>query len=76
MADIKTPLTTADIVSSDATKATMRYDTGFNNSGTGRHEVLQYIRRPDDTEGMYVIMRGLTAAKTAAIVMILNAPEA
>jgi len=71
----KTPLTTADIVSSDATKATVRYDTGFNNSGTSQHEVLQRIRRPDGTEGMYVIMRGLSAAKTAAIVMILNAPE-
>ena len=71
----KTPLTTADIVSGDATKATMRYSTGFGNSGTSQHEVLQYVRRPDGIEGMYVIMRGLSAAKTAAIVMILNAAE-
>lgn len=53
----------------------VRYCTGWNCSGTGQHEILQVTRHPDGTEDTHVIMRGMSQAKAAAIVMILNAPE-
>jgi hypothetical protein len=71
----KLSLTVADIVPPEATLAEVRYDVGHNCTGTGHFEVMQLIRRPDGSEGQFVIMRGLSRAKTEAIVMILNAPE-
>jgi hypothetical protein len=71
----ETPFVVAEIVSSDATSAAIRYGTGFNCSGTGHDEVLQHVRHPDGREYTYVIMRGLSRAKAAAVAMILNAPE-
>lgn len=69
------PFVVAEIVSGDQTGATVRYGTGFNCSGTGQNEVLQHVRHPDGAERTYVIMRGLSIAKAAAVAMILNAPE-
>jgi len=72
----KTPFVLADIVPSDKTGAVITYTTGFNCSGTSHSEVLQRVRHPDGEKHTYVIMRGMSAAKAAAIAMILNAPEA
>ena len=71
----KTPLILADIAAPESTLAVSRYDVGHNCSGTSQFEVVQMVLRPDGTEGSYVIMRGLSRAKTEAVVMILNAPE-
>lgn len=70
-----TPFVLAEIVDPDVTASVIRYGTGHNCSGTGQHEVLQHVARPDGTEDTYVIMRGVSKAKAAAIAMILNAPE-
>jgi hypothetical protein len=69
------PFVVAEIVSPEATDATIRYGTGFNNSGTDQHEVLQRVRHPDGAENLYVIMRGISRTKAAAIAMILNADD-
>jgi len=72
----ETPFVVAEIVPSNPDGgAVVRYGTGFNCSGTNHHEVLQHVRHPDGKEHTYVIMRGLSRAKAAAIAMILNAPE-
>lgn len=53
-----------------------RYTTGRNLSGTSEHEVARKVVRPGCLHEEYeVIIRGLSRAKTEAIVMILNAPE-
>ena len=53
-----------------------RYATGRNLSGTHENEVVRTVVRPGRLESEYeVIIRGLSRAKTEAIVMILNAPE-
>jgi hypothetical protein len=69
------PFTEADIIDPAATKCTATYVIGFNTSGTSQHEVIQVVNRPDGSTGHYVIMRGVSSAKAAAIVLILNAPE-
>jgi hypothetical protein len=71
-----TPFVLAEIVAPAATGATITYTQGWNCSGTNDHEVMQVVRHPDGAENRYVIMRGLSSAKAAAIVLILNAPEA
>jgi hypothetical protein len=65
----------AEIVDPAATGASVTYTTGFNCSGTEAHEVMQVVRHPDGAENRYVIMRGLSRTKAAAIVLILNSPE-
>jgi hypothetical protein len=72
----QTPFVLAEIADPAATGASVRYSQGWNCSGTDDHEVMQVVRHPDGAEHRYVIMRGLSSAKAAAIVMILNAPEA
>jgi hypothetical protein len=69
------PFVSAEIVDGSATGATICYGQGFNTSGTDQNEVIQMVRHPDGTEHRYVIMRGLSSAKAAAIVLILNSPE-
>ena len=71
----ETPFVLAEIVDSKVTAATVRYGIGFNCSRTNQPEVLQYVRHPDGQENTYVIVRGLSSQKAAAIAMILNAPE-
>jgi hypothetical protein len=70
------PFVPAEILDPSATGATVLYATGHNCSGTHEHEVLQQVTHPDGTIHEYVIMRGVSRAKAAAITMILNAPEA
>lgn len=65
----------AEIVDPVATGASIRYSQGWNMSGTEQHEVIQLVRHPDGHEHRYVIMRGLSSAKAAAIRLILNAPD-
>jgi hypothetical protein len=69
------PFVPAEIVDGSATGATICYGQGFNTSGTDQNEVIQVVRHPDGAEHYYVIMRGLSSAKVAAIVLILNSPE-
>jgi hypothetical protein len=67
------PFTEAEMM--DEFLPTVTYLTGRNNTGTHQNEV---IRRRKDLTGQAheeVIMRGLSETKTAAIVLILNAPE-
>lgn len=70
-----TPFVLAEIVDIRVTAATVRYGIGFNCSRTNQAEVLQHVRHPDGKEDTYVIMRGLSSQKAAAIAMILNSPE-
>ena len=72
----QTPFVLAEVVDPSATGASIRYTRGINTSGTGQNEVIQVVRHPDGAEHHYVIMRGLSSAKAAAIVLILNSPEA
>lgn len=70
------PFILAEIIDPAVTGAGVTYTQGWNCSGTNEHEVMQVVRHPDGAENRYVIMRGLSSAKAAAIVLILNAPEA
>lgn len=70
-----TSLIEADIIDPAHTSCRVTYTYGFNTTGSNQHEVIQVVNRPDGSVGNYVIMRGLSSAKTAAIVLILNAPE-
>lgn len=70
-----TPFVLAEIVDPAKTDASVTYTPGWNCSGTNDHEVMQVVRHPDGAENRYVIMRGLSKAKAAAIVLILNSPE-
>jgi hypothetical protein len=71
-----TPFVVAEIVKDGPPDGpSITYLTGFNTSGTNQHEVIQSVRHPDGTTHRYVIMRGLSSAKAAAITLILNAPE-
>lgn len=73
----QTPFVPADLVDpgETGTGATVKYATGHNCSGTHHDEVLMQVTHPDGKEHVYVIIRGLSRAKTEAIAMILNAPE-
>lgn len=69
------PFVPAEIVNPASTGASIRYLPGFNTSGTNQSEVIQVVRHPGGKERYYVIMRGLSSAKAAAVVLILNSPE-
>jgi hypothetical protein len=69
------PFRTAEIIPDEPDGRRVTYVTGINCSGTHQNEVIQRVRHPDGQGFEYVIMRGLSSAKAAAICLILNAPE-
>lgn len=52
---------------------TVRYCAGFNTSGTGQHEVLEYVMTAVVEEGPYVVLYLEHSWSAEAIAALLNA---